>query len=471
MVFSWILCGKRTRFPASVGLLPLFAATAMAQPTLVDTTLEAVPAATGLNQPVGLAFLDTDEYFVIEKASGQVKHFRNGTLVGVVLDLAVNSASERGLLGIALHPDFPKNPGVYLYWTESTTGADSTDTAQVPLLGNRVDRFEWNGLTLSFSQSILAARAYQADANQPLRGNHNGGVIAFGPDRKLYVLLGDNGRRGLTQNNFMGPNPDDQFGGPEPDPAHTTGCIFRLNDDGTVPADNPFVGRTPYPSVDRLFGYGVRNGFGLTFDPKTGNLWTQENGDDTFDEMNLVDAGFNGGWVQVMGPISRVKQFRDIEIAFGNGTLQQIRWPTTNIATNPITAYKRMWHFKGSEYTDPKFSWKWAVAPAGIGFIDTASLGAAYDGQLLVGASRTTLLNGYLFLFEMSPNRRGFAFSDPRLDDLVADNPAKFTIDESESLLFGSGFGIVTDIDTGPSGRVLLVSLDQGTVYEIRVRN
>ncbi|HRK20525.1 MAG TPA: PQQ-dependent sugar dehydrogenase [Fimbriimonadaceae bacterium] len=462
---------KRTRRAAFAGLLALMSSGVLAQPTLADANLEAVPAAIGLSQPVGLAFLGDNEFFVIEKASGLVKHFLNGVQVGVPLDLAVNSASERGLLGIALHPNFPTNPGVYLFWTMSSTGADSTVTAEVPLMANRIDRFEWNGLTLAFSKNILQARAYQEDAGQPLRGNHNGGVITFGQDGKLYVLFGDNGRRGFLQNNLKGPVPDDPFGGPEPDAAHTTGCIFRLNDDGTAPTDNPFFGQTPYPSVDRLFGYGVRNGFGLAIDPKTGRLWSQENGDDTFDEMNLVEPGFNGGWVQVMGPIRRVAQFRELEIAFGNGTLQQIRWPTSNISLNPITAYKRMWHIKGSRYTDPKLSWKWALAPAGIGFIDTTSLGTQYDGHMLVGASRTTLLNGYLFLLPMAADRRGFAFTDADLNDLVADNPAKFTIDESESLLFGQNFGIVTDIETGPSGRVLLVSLDQGTVYEIRVRS
>src|SRR5262249_52387676 len=163
-------------------------------------------------------------------ASGQVKRVVNGTVQGTVLDLAVNSASERGLLGIALHPDFRRNPFVYLYWTESTTGADSNVLSETPLLGNRVDRFRWNGSTLTFDRNIIPLHAFQQDADQPARGNHNGGVLEFGPDGKLYIFFGDNGRRGQMQNLPDGPGsltapapgaipqgnqPDDQFGGPE----------------------------------------------------------------------------------------------------------------------------------------------------------------------------------------------------------------------------------------------------------------
>ena len=115
---------------------------------------------------------------------------------GTALDLAVNSASERGLLGIALHPRFATNGFVYLYWTESTTGADSAVLSDVALLGNRVDRFHWNGSTLTFDSNLIRLRALQEDANQPARGNHDGGVLRFGPDGKLYVVIGDVGRRG-----------------------------------------------------------------------------------------------------------------------------------------------------------------------------------------------------------------------------------------------------------------------------------
>src|SRR5262245_5075086 len=221
---------------------------AQAGPSLVDPNLAVRTVVSGLNSPTTMAFLGPADFLVLEKSTGRVKRVVGGVVTSTVLDLAVNSASERGLLGIALHPDFPTNPGVYLYWTESSSGADSSSLAGVPLLGNRVDRFIWNGSTLTFDHNLIRLRSFQADAGQPLRGNHNGGVLRFGPDRKLYIVVGDNGRRGLLQNLACGPTamrpgptvPDDQFGGPEPDNAHLTGVILRLNDDGSTPTDNPF---------------------------------------------------------------------------------------------------------------------------------------------------------------------------------------------------------------------------------------
>src|SRR6266850_1041724 len=114
-----------------------------AQPTMLDPNLEVRTVVSGLNQPTTMAFLGRDDILVLEKPTGMVKRVVNGVVVGTVLDLAVNSGSERGLLGIALHPRFKKNRFVYLYWTESTAGADTTVLSETPLLGNRVDRFVW----------------------------------------------------------------------------------------------------------------------------------------------------------------------------------------------------------------------------------------------------------------------------------------------------------------------------------------
>jgi glucose/arabinose dehydrogenase len=642
-------------------------------PQLVDPKLQVRAVVTNLAQPTSMAFLRHNDFFVLEKASGQVKRFVNGSLDSTVLDLAVNSASERGLLGIALHPRFPQNPGVYLYWTESLSGTDSVDLADVPLLGNRVDRFHWTGSELVHETNIIQLRAFQEDAGQPLRGNHDGGIIRFGKDRKLYIYIGDVGRRGQMQNlpdgpGPMGNQPDDQFGGPEPDNEHLTGVILRLNDDGTTPRDNPFFragasrGGEAGANLQKVFAFGIRNGFGMAFDPFSGHLWEAQNGDDSFTEINRVEKGANLGWIQVMGPLERLDQFKAIETSSNFFGLQQIRWSPTNIAdleqdainrmfwvfddgkvfratlsgreevppvttaggataefrlrddgsiayelratgplvgvtqahihlggyiqNGPVVAFLLPLHSEGtnfergdliargtlvesnviarlpgfeasisnlvqrmrqgrtyanihttnnqggevrgqirvtdrkpaSHYSDPEFSWKFEVAPAGIGFVSSDDLGKQYEGDMIVGAARDFLQGGTLFRFQLDNrgrgkdkkshdgngrgnsgkhddddddddnrgngngnrgnndkdnpgkghgNRREIVVSDPRLFDGVADNLDKFEITESESLLFGTGFGVGTDIHTGPNGNLFVVSLTHGTIYEI----
>jgi glucose/arabinose dehydrogenase len=610
--------------PAAV--LFALAAESLAQTTLpqmVDSNLQVRAVVSGLTTPTSMAFLGANDFLILEKSTGRVQRVVNGVVQSTVLDLAVNSASERGLLGIALHPDFPRNPHVYLRWTESTTGADSAVLAEVPLLGNRVDRYLWNGTSLTWDGNIIHLRAYQADAGQPLRGNHNGGVIRFGPDGKLYVFMGDNGRRGQMQNLPDGPGPagnlpDDQYGGPEPDDAHLTGVILRLNDDGTAPTDNPFYaagatrGGEAGANLQKVFAYGVRNGFGMAFDPKSGRLWDAQNGDDSFSEVNRVEAGSNLGWVQVMGPLARISQFKAIETGpapfFG---LQQIRWSPVNIADTPEQALARLFmvydggnefatilsgaeenpavassaravarltlnsngtvnfqlwattaihqatashihlgaftqngpvvafffasaaqDFKAgdliaqgtltdgsvigkpgftpsiaslverirqgrayvnihtlahpggeirgqltitdrdpvSHYSDPEFAWKYEIAPAGLGFINSRALGPQYEGSLVIGGATPVLRGGHLFRLRLTGNRNKIAVDDPRLEDRVADNLAKYDITESESLLFGTDFGIGTDVQTGPNGNLYVVSLSSGNVYEISRR-
>lgn len=446
-------------------------------PHMLDPRLDVRTVVSGLVTPTSLAFLGPDEFFVVEKNTGRVQHVINGVVEDTVLDLAVNFASERGLLGIALHPDFPSDPGVYLYWTETLSGTDSEVLADVPLLGNRVDRFVWNGSSLTLDQNLIQIRAFQADAGQPERGNHNGGVITFGPDEKLYILIGDVGRRGQLQNLPDGPfgpgQPDDQFGGPEPDDAHLTGTILRLNDDGTAPTDNPFfgaggaMGGEVGENIQKIYAYGLRNSFGMAFDPVSGALWEEENGDDTFTELNRADPGFNSGWVQIMGPVGRIDQYKAIETTFGAGNLQQLRWPPQNIADSPEEALSRLFMLPGAHFSDPEFSWKFEVAPAAIGFVSGRGLGPSFQNDLFMGAARTNLVGGHLFHFNLTGNRRKIAVDDPRIEDRVADNLDKFEITESEELLIGRDFGIGTDIETGPNGNLFVVSLSNGEVYEI----
>jgi glucose/arabinose dehydrogenase len=486
-------------------------------PEMLDPSLGVRTVVSGLASPIGVAFLGPNDMLVLEKDTGRVKRVVNGVVMATVLDLGVNGNSERGLLGIALHPDFPANPGVYLYWTCRSTApptdpffpdemtcldsnmfaADSGNVLEVPLRGNRVDRFTWNGSTLAFDHNLIMLHAFQNDAAptppgqgdelQPARGNHNGGVIRFGPDGKLYVLIGDNGRRGQLQNLRDGPGgptrQDDQFGGPEPDDAHLTGVILRLNDDGTAPSDNPFFAAGAGMSgevganVQKIYAYGLRNSFGMAFDPQSGALWEQENGDDSFSELNRVDPGFNSGWVQIMGPPERIAQFKAIEttvtptppdpFAMTYFGLQQLRWSPTNIADTPQQALARLFMLPGAHYSAPEFAWKFEIAPGGIGFVAGRGLGPQFEGDLFVAGARPFLEGGHLFRFNLTGNRRMIATDDPRLADRVADNLHKWEITESESLLIGRNFGIGTDVQTGPNGNLFIVSLTNGAVYEI----
>ena len=469
----------------AVGLLTVLVSAQTTGPTMLHPNLGVRTVVAGLTTPSTMAFIGENDILVLEKNTGRVQRVVNGVVAATVLDLNVNFGSERGLLGIALHPDFPSDPGVYLYWTESTIGADTNVLANTPLLGNRVDRFTWDGSTLTSDQALIRLRALQpAFAAEPTppagRGNHDGGVMAFGPDGKLYIFIGDVGRRGWLQNLPNGPfgpgQPDDSFGGPEPDDAHLTGVILRLNDDGTTPRDNPFfaagaaIGGEVGENIQKIFSYGHRNSFGMAIDfsPRgSGNVWLQENGDDSFSELNRVFPGMNGGWVQIMGPVERLDQFKTIETTPPFVGLQQARWPPSNIADTPAEALSRLFMLRGATYSDPQFSWKFEVAPGGMNFLRGRALGPQFEDDLFMGAATPNLVGGYLFHFNLTGNRRSIGVDDPRLDDRVADNLAKHEITESESLLIGRDFGVTTDIETGPNGNLYVVSLTAGAIYEV----
>ncbi|WP_337176278.1 PQQ-dependent sugar dehydrogenase [Paludisphaera sp.] len=472
-------------------------------PEILDPNLQVTTALDGLNQPIGLVFLGSvDDCFVLEKASGQVRRVINGVVQAVpAIDLAVNSASERGLLSLALHPNFPATPWVFIFWTESNTGADTTVMANVPLLGNRLDRFVWNAATgtLALDQTLIRLRARQTD-NVPVpghpgtnnnneNGSHNGGAMEFGPDGKLYLFAGDMGRRGWMQNLPNGPflTPpflDDTFGGPAPDSAHLSGVILRLNDDGGAPADNPFfeagaaIGGEVGANIQKVYSYGHRNGFGMAFDPHGGGLWETENADDAFSEINRAVPGMNGGWIQVMGPLSRYAQFKLTETTEFTRSLQQARFPPTRLAYTASLALSRMFMLPGAVYVDPELSWRYEIGPAGAEFVRGPALGAAHEGTLWTGSSRgfehVGGLGGSLYRFRLTPDRMHLDLSaDPRLADRVADNlfrPTKFDPTESESLVIGRGFGSTPDIVQGPDGNLYVVSITDNAIYRISRR-
>jgi aldose sugar dehydrogenase len=390
--------------PIPIALLGLISSQVQAQ-TVADPALRIREVVAGLNQPTAMAFIGVGDILVLQKNDGKVRRVVGGVLQpSEVLDVAVDNASERGLLGIALHPGFSATPFIYLYFTESSTGDDSTGSP----LANRVYRYTWNGSTLVNPILIL-------DLPVTPGPNHNGGTMTFGPNGKLYVVIGDLNRDGKLQNFSSGPDPDD------------TGVIIRINDDGTVPSDNPFVALGG--NMAKYYAYGVRNSFGLAFDPLTGKLWDSENGPANYDEINLVEPGFNSGWQRIIGPVGRDTQ--------GTSDLVQ---------------------FSGSHYADPKFSWFSTVGPTAIVFLNSGKLGADYANDVFVG----DINNGRLYRFKPNAMRDGFDFAAPGLADLVADNNT-----ELQEVIFGTGFGGITDLKVGPDGLLYVLSFSEGKILVV----
>ncbi len=348
--------------------------------------------------------------------------------------------------------------------------------------------------------------------NTTLRGNHNGGIIRFektvtGQPAKMFIIIGDNGRRGMMQNLEYGPTTgttriaDVGGHGPEPDNRALTGVVIRLNDDGTIPTDNPFYNHTltfsgqtdaglqneAIANLKRVYAYGIRNSFGLAIDPFSGRLWESENGDDAMDEINVIGKGFNGGWIQFMGPKSRIDQFKSIELNNLTGTApnqgpslgNQNRYPVSAISATTAAGEARLVNIPGATYGDPAFSWKYCIAPNAIGFVNGNGLGAKYNGNLIVGSARGNLgvagANAYGVLYRFVPNaaRTGLQFADRLLTDKVADNTAKGNVAEQKSIILGTGFNIVTDIVTAPDGSLYILGMTSqgaGNIFRISLK-
>lgn len=381
-----------------------------AQPSITrDPALKVEFVAGGLSLPTSMTFIDNKNILVLEK-DGNVRLVTNGQLQSQpVLHVSVDITSERGLLGIAvLNNDGNniKDKVFFLYYTES----------QGPELRNRVYRYEWNGQSLINPKLILDLPGLPGP-------NHDGGKLTIGPDNYLYIIIGELRHNGKLQNIKSGPDPDD------------TGVIFRVNPlDGSPAKNNPFTSNQDV-AMHSYYAYGIRNSFGIAFDPVTGNLWETENGENTYDEINLILPGFNGGWKIIMGPISR-----------SNGV-------TENDLVN----------FPGSHYTDPIFSWLKPVAVTAIEFLKSSSLGANYQNNMFVGDYK----NGNLYFFKLNTDRTGVDLdinqqSAAGLFDLVADNK-----NELNAVEFGTGFNSITDIKTGPDGLLYILSYGDGNIYRV----
>jgi glucose/arabinose dehydrogenase len=386
-------------------------APALAQPSISEPNLTAELVLDGLSSPTSIAFLDENNILLLEK-EGSVRLISNGQLQPQpVLQLqGVESNNERGLLGIEVMGD-----KVFLYVTES--GAQVEGIPSEGGVRNRVYSYTWDGTALTSPQLLL-------DLPSGPGTNHQGGKLKIGSDNQLYVIVGEMQREGQLQNFQSGPAPDD------------TGVILRVNPaDGSPSAGNPLSSESTDP-LSNYYAYGIRNSFGIDFDPVTGKLWDAENGEDVFDEINLIEPGFNSGWKQIMGPIS----------------------------ANTGVSESNLVNMPGSQYSDPVFSWAESRGVTDIEFFNSTAFGSSYENGIFVG----DITSGTLFYFEPNADRTGLNLvNDPLLSDLIADSD-----DEISSVTFGTGFTGITDIETSPDGNLYILCYDreaegQGSLYRI----
>jgi glucose/arabinose dehydrogenase len=275
---------------------------------------------------------------------------------------------------------------------------------------NRIYKYDWDGGNLTGGRVIL-------DLPGTPGPNHNAGKLKIGPDGMLYAVIGDLNRNGMLQNYENGPKPD------------STSVLLRIDQNGNA-ANNTLSDADPAISaaLSKYYAYGIRNSFGLDFDPKTGKLWDTENGPDRYDEINVVAPGFNSGWEDVIGPIERSGKN-------ASGLVQ----------------------FAGSHYEDPVFSWRQPQGVTDMEFFSSTKLGEKYANNIFVG----DINNGNLYFFKVNSERTGLALDGPGLQDLVADNPS-----EVATVTLGTGFGGITDIETGPDGYLYILTYS-GSVYRI----
>jgi aldose sugar dehydrogenase len=385
--------------------------------------------AEGLQLPTTMAFLGPADILVLEKDKGTVKRITDGQVqVEPLLDVNVANAVEECMCGIAISRNNLAADGsvnktyVFIYYTESDADGGNP-------IGNRMYRYEFLDGQLVNPKLLLDLPGLPGP-------RHNGGAIKIGPDNNVYAPVGDVDKVDSTteaQNN------------PE-NPADGSSGILRITQDGE-PVKNPTTGSyvlgDTFP-LNLYYAYGIRNSFGIDFDPVTGNLWDTENGAGYGDEINLVEPGFNSGWGQVMGIWER-----------GGGDPRE--GESTIASEQPQTLVE----LSGiGRYQPPKLAWLYTIGLTAIEFLDSDKYGNGFKNDMFVG----DIHNGNIYHFKLNEGRTELILTDP-LADKVAD-----TDDEafSTEIVFGTGFGGISDIEVSPfDGYMYVVSLGLGKIFKI----
>ena len=398
-------------------------------PVLTDPNLKAELVIDKLKFPIGMEFIGNDDFLVIEKNTGKVKRVTNGQVVKELLDLNVASKSERGLLGIAFLNaskfnnsvgDNPKINYVFLFVTE-TEGQDDGK-----ILGNKLYRYE-------LIDGNLVNPVLLLDLPYLPGPSHNGGVLRIGPDGNLYIVMGDLNRNKDPEGDNIAQNLE---GTAVPD---GRGGVLRITPNGDTVMDGFTLGDSGL--LDKYYGYGIRNSFGIGFDNVTGYLWDTENGSHYGDEINIIKPGFNSGWRQVLGTPSLYQNMTGEEFDRSN-----------------------LINFNGNgKYYDPALTWNQTIAPTTIGFIHSDTLGKEYKDDMLVGGVK----NGTILHFDLNSTRTGLSLNGS-LNDKVVNNP-----EEINDSIFGTGFGIITDIKIDPTDGDLFVIASHsknGKIFKISLK-
>jgi glucose/arabinose dehydrogenase len=294
---------------------------------ILDTLL------TGLDQPWGMAVLPNGNILIAEK-TGTMKLWQNGITATVAGLPNIRNAGQGGLMDIALHPNFAQNNLIYFTATTDTASGYSTALYSANLTSNQL-----TGVKKLFQST-------QVNTSNV----HFGSRIVFDKNGKVYVCLGE--RNETTQSQNL---------------SNHAGKVIRINDDGSIPSDNPFINTTG--AIKDIYSYGHRNPQGMVMHPLTGQIWLHEHGPKGGDEINLIQPGANYGW-----PLA----------SFGinyNGT------PVTKDTAVPGTL-------------QPVHYWVPSIAPCGMDFYMSDSI-PQWKGRLFIGA----LVGQHLNIITLSGNK------------------------------------------------------------------